>query len=220
MEIKVMHQIMEWNEDVSDEVKKKLSDHKVCLINVMGSPGAGKTTLITSIIARMRDRYRIGVIEGDIAGQIDADKIDALGIPVVQLDTDGACHIEAESINHILPQFDLDTLDILFVENIGNLVCPAEFNIGESFRIAVLSIPEGDDKVPKYPLMFSTCDALVMNKYDMMPYFEFDDKRVESDEKGVNPKASVFRVSSTDDTSLDDLLSWMTGMIDEVTNEK
>jgi hydrogenase nickel incorporation protein HypB len=220
MEIKVMHQIMEWNEDVSDEVKKKLSDHKVCLINVMGSPGAGKTTLITSIIARMRDRYRIGVIEGDIAGQIDADKIDALGIPVVQLDTDGACHIEAESINHILPQFDLNTLDILFVENIGNLVCPAEFNIGESFRIAVLSIPEGDDKVPKYPLMFSTCDALVMNKYDMMPYFEFDDKRVESDEKGVNPKASVFRVSSKDDKSLDDLLSWMTGMIDEVTNEK
>ena len=215
-----MHQIMEWNEDVSDEVKKKLSDHKVCLINVMGSPGAGKTTLITSLIARMRDRYRIGVIEGDIAGQIDADKIDALGIPVVQLDTDGACHIEAESINHILPQFDLGALDILFVENIGNLVCPAEFNIGESFRIAVLSIPEGDDKVPKYPLMFSTCDALVMNKYDMMPYFEFDDKRVESDEKGVNPKASVFRVSSKDDKSLDDLLSWMTGMIDEVTNEK
>ena len=220
MEIKVMHQIMEWNEDVSDEVKKKLSDHKVCLINVMGSPGAGKTTLITSIIARMRDRYRIGVIEGDIAGQIDADKIDALGIPVVQLDTDGACHIEAESINHILPQFDLDTLDILFVENIGNLVCPAEFNIGESFRIAVLSIPEGDDKVPKYPLMFSTCDALVMNKYDMMLYFEFDDKRVENDEKGVNPNASIFRVSSKDDKSLDDLLSWMTGMIDEVTNEK
>ena len=217
MEIKVMHQIMEWNEDVSDEVKKKLSDHKVCLINVMGSPGAGKTTLITSIIARMRDRYRIGVIEGDIAGQIDADKIDALGIPVVQLDTDGACHIEAESINHILPQFDLDTLDILFVENIGNLVCPAEFNIGESFRIAVLSIPEGDDKVPKYPLMFSTCDALVMNKYDMMPYFEFDDKRVENDEKGVNPNASIFRVSSKDEKSLDSLITWMTGRIDEVT---
>ena len=212
-----MHQIMEWNEDVSDEVKKKLSDHKVCLINVMGSPGAGKTTLITSIIARMRDRYRIGVIEGDIAGQIDADKIDALGIPVVQLDTDGACHIEAESINHILPQFDLGALDILFVENIGNLVCPAEFNIGESFRIAVLSIPEGDDKVPTYPLMFSTCDALVMNKYDMMPYFEFDDKRVENDEKGVNPNASIFRVSSKDEKSLDSLITWMTGRIDEVT---
>ena len=212
-----MHQIMEWNEDVSDEVKKKLSDHKVCLINVMGSPGAGKTTLITSLIARMRDRYRIGVIEGDIAGQIDADKIDSLGIPVVQLDTDGACHIEAESINHILPQFDLGALDILFVENIGNLVCPAEFNIGESFRIAVLSIPEGDDKVPKYPLMFSTCDALVMNKYDMMPYFEFDDKRVENDEKGVNPNASIFRVSSKDEKSLDSLITWMTGRIDEVT---
>ena len=217
MEIKVMHQIMEWNQDVSDDVKKELSDHKVCLINVMGSPGAGKTTLITALIDHLRSTYRIGVIEGDIAGQIDADKIHSLGIPVVQLDTDGACHIEAESIKHILPQFDLGSLDILFVENIGNLVCPAEFNIGEAFRIAVLSIPEGDDKVPKYPLMFSTCDALVMNKFDCMPYFEFDDKRVEHDEKGVNPKAAVFRVSSRNESGLDELISWIKDKISEVT---
>lgn len=136
------------------------------------------------------------MIEGDIAGQIDAEKIDRLGIPVVQLDTDGACHIEAESIRHILPSFALEDLDVLFVENIGNLVCPAEFDIGEAFRIAVLSIPEGDDKVQKYPLMFSTCDALVLNKYDMLPYFDFDPDRVAADETGVNPKAEVFRVSA------------------------
>ena len=147
MEIKVMHQIMEWNDDVSDEVKAKLAEHKICLVNVMGSPGAGKTSLLVSVIGRLREKYRIGVIEGDIAGQIDAEKIDALGLPVVQLDTDGACHIEAESIRHILPEFPLDSLDVLFVENIGNLVCPAEFNIGESFRVALLSVPEGDDKV-------------------------------------------------------------------------
>ena len=158
MEIKVMHQVMEWNEDVSDAVKADLAAHHVCLINVLGSPGAGKTSTIVSLIDRLRDRYRIGVIEGDIAGQIDADKIHALGLPVVQLDTDGACHIEAMSIQHILPEFDLDALDVLFVENIGNLVCPAEFNIGESFRLALLSIPEGDDKVEKYPLMFATSD--------------------------------------------------------------
>jgi hydrogenase nickel incorporation protein HypB len=151
MEIKVMHQVMAWNEDVSDAVKAELSAHRVCLINVMGSPGAGKTTTLISLIDRLRDKYRIGVIEGDIAGQIDADTIHSLGIPVTQIDTDGACHIEAMSIQKMLPEFDLDELDILFVENIGNLVCPAEFNIGESFRLALLSIPEGDDKVEKYP---------------------------------------------------------------------
>ena len=177
MEIKIVKQILEWNEDVSDAVKATLSEKKVCLVNVMGSPGAGKTSLITDIINRLRDTLRIGVIEGDIAGAIDADKIDKMGIPVVQLQTDGACHIEAMSIQHMLSFFDLENIDVLFVENIGNLVCPAEFNIGEDFRVAILSVPEGDDKVEKYPLMFATTDALVMNKYDMLPYFEFDDKR-------------------------------------------
>ena len=214
MEITVMHQIMEWNEDVSDQVKATLSEKKVCLINVMGSPGAGKTSLIVKLIAALREKYRIGVIEGDIAGQIDAETIDRLGIPVVQLDTDGACHIEAESIRHILPHFNLDGLDVLLVENIGNLVCPAEFNIGESFRVALLSVPEGDDKVHKYPLMFSTCDAIVMHKYDMMPYFEFDDARVEREAKGVNPKAQVFRVSSRSGDGMPELLSWLSGRID------
>ncbi|MDD6320932.1 MAG: hydrogenase nickel incorporation protein HypB [Oscillospiraceae bacterium] len=214
MEIKVMHQIMEWNEDVSEQVKAELAEHHICLINVMGSPGAGKTSLIVRLIEAMRSRWRIGVIEGDIAGQIDAEKIDAMGIPVVQLDTDGACHIEAESIRHILPHFDLDALDILFVENIGNLVCPAEFNIGESFRLALLSIPEGDDKVPKYPLMFSTSDAIIMNKYDMLPYFDFDDGRVERDAKGVNPNAAVFRVSPRTGQGLDELLPWLEARIE------
>lgn len=214
MEIKVMHQIMEWNEDVSDEVKETLRNHKICMVNVMGSPGAGKTTFLTRLIGELRDTYRIGVIEGDIAGQIDAEKMDALGIPVVQLDTDGACHIEAESIRHILPHFELENLDLMFVENIGNLVCPAEFNIGESFRIALLSVPEGDDKVQKYPLMFSTSDAIVMHKYDMLPYFEFDDKRVEEDEKGVNPQAKVFRVSSRTGEGVEELLVWLKARIE------
>lgn len=214
MEITVMHQIMEWNEDVSAEVKASLAAHRICLINVMGSPGAGKTSLIVRLIEALRGRYRIGVIEGDIAGQIDAETIHRLGIPVVQLDTDGACHIEAESIRRILPHFDLNALDVLLVENIGNLVCPAEFNIGESFRVALLSIPEGDDKVQKYPLMFSTSDAVVLNKYDMLPYFDFDPQRVEADTKGVNPGAALFRVSARSGAGLEELLAWLCARID------
>lgn len=215
MEIKVMHQVMAWNEDVSDAVKAELASHRVCLINVMGSPGAGKTTTLLSLISRLRDKYRIGVIEGDIAGQIDADTIHALGIPVAQIDTDGACHIEAMSIQKMLPEFDLDDLDILFVENIGNLVCPAEFNIGESFRLAILSIPEGDDKVEKYPLMFATSQALALNKYDLKDYFEFDDSRVERAARGVNPDIALFRVSSRDGSGLDMLADWIARRADE-----
>lgn len=215
MEIKVMHQIMEWNEDVSDAVKAELAANQVCLINVMGSPGAGKTSMIVQLIERLRDRYRVGVIEGDIAGQVDADKIHAMGIPVVQLDTDGACHIEAMSIQQLLKEFSLPDLDVVFVENIGNLVCPAEFNIGESFRVALLSVPEGDDKVVKYPLMFATTDALVLNKYDMRQYFDFDDAKVEADARGVNPNVTVFRVSSRTGDGLEELVEWISKTVNK-----
>lgn len=196
MEIKVLHQVMDWNEDVSEEVKGTLAAHHICMINVMGSPGAGKTSLITSLIDSLKEDFRIGVIEGDIAGQVDAERIASLGIPAVQLNTDGACHIEAMSIQHILPELPLDDLDVIFVENIGNLVCPAEFRIGESLRITILSIPEGDDKVEKYPLMFTDTDCLVLNKYDMIPYFDFDEARVSANYETVNPGAPLFKVSS------------------------
>ena len=209
MEIKVMHQVMEWNEDVSDAVKAELAEHQVC-------PGAGKTSMIVSLINRLRETYRIGVIEGDIAGQVDADTIHAMGIPVVQLDTDGACHIEAMSIQHLLKEFSLPDLDIILVENIGNLVCPAEFNIGENFRIALLSVPEGDDKVVKYPLMFATTDALVLNKFDMQPYFDFDDQKVEADAKGVNPNVNVFRVSSRTGDGLGELTEWISNKVNVI----
>ena len=178
MEVKVLHQVMEWNEDVSKDVKKTLDGYGIRMINIMGSPGAGKTSLITSLIDKLDGKFRIGVIEGDIAGQVDADRIASLNIPTVQLNTDGACHIEAMSIQKILPMLPLNDLDLIFVENIGNLVCPAEFQIGESMRITILSIPEGDDKVEKYPLMFTDTNCLVLNKYDMLPYFDFDEQRV------------------------------------------
>jgi len=214
MKIKVVKQILEWNEDVSREVQDLLAQKKVCMVNVMGSPGAGKTSLITEIIRRLSGKYRIGVIEGDIAGQIDADKIAGMGIPVVQLQTGGACHIEAMSIQNMLPDFKLDELDVLFVENIGNLVCPAEFNIGEDFRIAILSVPEGDDKVEKYPLMFATSDALVMNKYDMKPHFDFDDARVERNALDLNANLKVFRLAARSGEGADAFLEWLSSKID------
>lgn len=208
-----MHQVMEWNEDVSAQVRKTLAERKVCLINVMGSPGAGKTSLITALIARLQEKFSIGVVEGDITGQIDAEKIAALGIPAVQLNTDGACHIEAMSIQRILPQFDLDALDLLFVENIGNLVCPAEFDIGENFRITILSIPEGDDKVKKYPLMFTDTDCLVLNKCDMLPYFDFSLETVAEDYRRVNPEGPLFQVSSRSGEGLTALAEHLEGRI-------
>ena len=213
MEIKVLHQIMDWNEDVSQEVKDVLTAHRICMINVMGSPGAGKTSLITSLIDRLKDRLRIGVIEGDIAGQVDADRIAALGVPTVQLNTDGACHIEAMSIQNILPHLPLDDLDLIFVENIGNLVCPAEFDIGENFRITILSIPEGDDKVKKYPLMFTDTNCLVLNKYDMLPYFDFDVESVKRDYRGVNPEGPLFGVSAKTGEGMDALAERIGGEI-------
>ena len=213
MEIKVLHQVMEWNEDVSEQVKEILAAHQICMINLMGSPGAGKTSLISALIGRLKKDFRIGVIEGDIAGQVDAERIAGLGIPTVQLNTDGACHIEAMSIRHILPELPLDDLDVIFVENIGNLVCPAEFLIGESLRITLLSIPEGDDKVEKYPLMFTDTDCLVLNKYDMLPYFDFDEARVRANYETVNPDAPLFRVSSRTGDGMDALSDYLAGQI-------
>ena len=213
MEIKVLHQVMDWNEDVSEEVKGTLAEHHICMVNVMGSPGAGKTSMITALIGKLRDTFRVGVIEGDIAGQVDAERIASLGVPAVQLNTDGACHIEAMSIQHILPELPLEDLDVIFVENIGNLVCPAEFRIGESLRITILSIPEGDDKVEKYPLMFTDTDCLALNKYDMLPYFDFDEERVLANYGTVNPGAPLFRISSRTGDGMEELADFIAAQI-------
>ena len=209
MEIKVVRQILEWNQDCSDEIKELLKRKNVYLINVMGSPGTGKTSLIIELIKKLKDSYNVAVIEGDIAGKVDAEKIDNLGISVVQLNTEGACHIEAMSIKNIISYFDLEETDIVFIENIGNLVCPAEFDLGEDLKLALLSIPEGDDKVEKYPLLFSKADILVINKYDMMEYFDFDDKKVEKNSKALNPEQKVFRVSPRTEQGMDALAEFI-----------
>ncbi|MDB2085117.1 hydrogenase nickel incorporation protein HypB [Clostridium paraputrificum] len=217
MEIKVVKQIMEWNENCHKELQDELKEKKVFMINIMGSPGAGKTTFILGLIDELkRSGIKVGVIEGDIAGKIDAEKMAERGIPVVQLNTDGACHIEAMSIKNILPQFDLDDLDLIIIENIGNLVCPAEFDIGESLKVALLSIPEGDDKVEKYPLMFTRADALVLTKYDLINYFEFNEERVERNALIRNDELKLFKVNSKNEDDIKEFKNWLISKIEEI----
>ena len=216
MEIKVVKQIMEWNENCHKELQDELKEKKVFMINIMGSPGAGKTTFILGLIDELKKSgIKVGVIEGDIAGKIDAEKMAERGIPVVQLNTDGACHIEAMSIKNILPQFDLDHLDLIIIENIGNLVCPAEFDIGESLKVALLSIPEGDDKVEKYPLMFTRADALVLTKYDLINYFEFNEERVERNALIRNDELKLFKVNSKNEDDIKEFKNWLISKIEE-----
>lgn len=217
MEIKVVKQIMEWNENCHKELQDELKEKKVFMINIMGSPGAGKTTFILGLIDELKKSgIKVGVIEGDIAGKIDAEKMAERGIPVVQLNTDGACHIEAMSIKNILPQFDLDHLDLIIIENIGNLVCPAEFDIGESLKVALLSIPEGDDKVEKYPLMFTRADALVLTKYDLINYFEFNEERVEKNALMRNDELKLFKVNSKNEEDIKEFKNWLISKIEEI----
>lgn len=213
MEIKVVRQILEWNEDCHKELQQLFNEKKVLVLNVMGSPGGGKTTFITRVIEILKPEYNIGVIEADIAGQIDAEKIGAMGIPVVQLNTDGACHTEAMSIKNMLPYFDLDKLDILIIENIGNLVCPAEFDIGEDLKISLLSVPEGDDKVEKYPLMFTRSNALIITKYDMKEYFNFNDNRVIENSKKLNNSINIFKVNSAKGEGLNEVIDYIKSYI-------
>lgn len=215
MNIRVVKQDIDNRDECSNEIKKILKEKKIFLINVMGSPGTGKTTLIIELIKSLKEKYNIAVIEGDIAGQVDAEKIDKLGIAVVQLNLNGACHIAPVSIKEILGYFDLDEIDIIFVENIGNLICPAEFDIGENLKIAILSIPEGDDKVEKYPLLFAESDVLVLNKYDMMQYFEFDENKVLNDTISINDDCNIFKVSSRTGREINSLVKFIEEKVKE-----
>ncbi|AIS51339.1 hydrogenase nickel incorporation protein HypB [Thermoanaerobacter kivui] len=209
MGIKVLRNIFESNIKRSDELKKIFKEKGIYVINVMGSPGAGKTSVIVEIIKSLKDDLRIGVIEADCEGKYDAEKIDSMGIPVVQLNSEGACHIEAVSVDKAMSNFPTWDIDLLLIENIGNLVCPAGFEIGEDLRMVILSVPEGDDKVAKYPSMFYRCDVMVINKIDVKDYFDFNMQRILTDIQGLNPKVEVFPVSCKTEYGIDKLSAWI-----------
>lgn len=179
------------------------------VINLMSSPGAGKTTLLEETVKALSSKYRIGVIEGDLATEKDADRIRQQGAKAVQINTHGGCHLDARMVAATLPEFDLDEIDILFIENVGNLVCPSGYDLGQHHKIAVLSVPEGNDKIPKYPQMFMRTELVLLNKVDLLPYLDFDVDMAIEDLKGINPASTLFQVSARTQEGLDSWYSWI-----------
>ncbi len=212
MKVKVVTRILEANERLAEENKKRFKDAGVFVINLMGAPGAGKTSLLEKTIQGMKGRTRIGVIEGDIAGTDDAERINSTGVPVVQINTGGACHLDANMISEVLPDIPLRDLDMLIIENVGNLVCPAEFKVGEDMKAMVLSVSEGHDKPLKYPLMFQESSALVVNKIDLVPYVSVDMDKLKRDALSLNPNLKIFEVSCRTGEGLGKWTEWLSGL--------
>lgn len=209
--VKVVTRILAANERIALENRSLFDSARVFVINLMSAPGAGKTTLLEKTLA-LNSGLRIGVIEGDIAGTDDAERIERMGAPVVQINTGGACHLDANMINEVLHDLPLNELDVLFVENVGNLVCPAEFKVGEDIKVMLLSITEGHDKPLKYPLMFQESTALVLNKMDLAPYTDADISKIRKDALSLNPDLKIFEVSCRTGAGLPEWLGWLKSM--------
>jgi len=209
MKIEVLKNITSANDTIAARNKQVLDRHKVFALNCMSSPGAGKTSLILQTIDCLRSELKLAVIEGDVASKIDADKIDEQGIPVVQINTGAACSLEAQMITPSLDKLPLENIDLLFIENVGNLICPAEFALGEHKKVVISSIPEGDDKPTKYPLMFSEADVIVINKIDLLPHIDFDVASFRKAVEGLNPDVKIFVVSCKTGDGIDAWCSWV-----------
>ncbi len=215
MKISVVKNVLDANDRIARENRDLFDEKGLYVINLMSSPGAGKTSLVEATIHSLRDRYRIGVIEGDIQDTYDADRIARLEIPVVQINTGGGCHLDGNMVREALPSFDLNELDLLIVENVGNLVCPAEFKIGENVKIMILSTPEGADKPAKYPLMFREASVMIINKMDLIPYVDFDLAKAKKDALTLNRNLNIIEVSCKTKAGLQEWTDWLTGKIDE-----
>jgi len=207
--IEIKEDILSDNKDLADEIRGNLQRHKVFMLNLMASPGGGKTSLIVNTVRSMKDKFRIGVIEGDIDSVVDAETVVKEGVPAVQLKTGGFCHLDASMIKMALDEMDLKNLDLIMIENIGNLVCPAEFDTGANKQAMILSIPEGDDKPLKYPLMFSICDVLVVNKIDYMGIADFDMDVLKERVLKLNPKIKIIEVSCKTGEVIEKWTRWL-----------
>ena len=215
-EIKVVRRVLDVNDAIAQQNRELFAQKGVFVINVMSSPGSGKTTTLEKTLSYLMPEFRCAVIVGDICTSNDADRLAGDGAPVVQVNTDvfgGDCHLTAHVIQTAVSSFELAEIDLLIVENLGNLVCPAEFDLGEDVRVVILSVTEGEDKPVKYPLMFRVCEATLLNKIDLLPYSEFDLEAFCKAVKGINQKAEIFQVSCTTGQGIEDWVSWITASI-------
>jgi hydrogenase nickel incorporation protein HypB len=215
MEIKIMRNILDRNQNKASEVRNLLASKKVLMVNIISSPGAGKTTLLERTCDKLGTTFRIGVIEGDITTDRDAQRLKKYNIPIVVINTEGGCHLDSHSISKVLNSFDLDNLDVLFVENVGNLICPSQFDLGETFKLAVLSTTEGDDKPAKYPMLFREAEAVLLNKIDLIPYTNFNYESFISDLKKINGQIPVFEISCTKGDGLKEWYDWISKKIND-----
>lgn len=214
MKVDVEREIQQSAEDAARKIRKRLSDRKVFAVNLISSPGSGKTTLIESAIDALRERKRIAVIEGDIETDIDAARIRKRGVQAHQINTRSSCHIQPLLLLSALDRIDLAATDLLFVENVGNLVCPAEVPLGEDLRVVALSVTEGDEKPLKYPLVFKTSDMLVLTKTDLLPHVRFDPERVKTAARAIHPGVEIFEVSAVTGAGIPALLQRIEALCD------
>jgi len=209
--VKVITQILDANDQIAAENRRFLKDHHILAVNIMASPGAGKTSLILQTGQALAGRARIGVVEGDVASRIDADKVASQKIPVIQINTGGECHLDASTVQKALKALPLSEIDLLFIENVGNLICPVEFQLGEELRVVVASVPEGDDKPFKYPGIFTAVNAVVLNKMDLVPYVDFNLDGMRKGINSMNRKAKLFQVSCRTGEGISAWADWLEG---------
>jgi hydrogenase nickel incorporation protein HypB len=209
MKIPVVQKVLEANERIAEENRRLFEEMKLFVINLVSGPGAGKTTLLERTVERLKDQYCFGVIEGDIQSTLDAEKIASTGASVVQINTGGACHLDGNMIREAIAKIDLGALDVLIVENVGNLVCPVEFDIGEDCKVMLLSTPEGDDKPLKYPLIFHESRLLLINKMDLLPYVSFDAEKLRKESLQINPHLEIIEISCKTGEGLPSWFNWL-----------
>ena len=215
MEVQVMTNVLAKNDAIAETLQQQFRDKQIMVMNLLGSPGAGKTSLLEATLQELSKEYRIAVIEGDLFTDKDADRIHATGVQVIQINTVGGCHLDANMIREAIAELDLDALDLIIIENVGNLVCPAEFFIGEDMKVTVLSITECEDKPLKYPLIFKESAAVLLNKVDLLPYVPFKMEEAIRDINSLQPGVPIFQVSCTQESGLSEWIQWLKAKLKE-----
>lgn len=214
MQVQVKTNVLAKNDAIAEALQQLFKEKNIFVFNLLGSPGAGKTSLLEATLQDLKKEYRLAVIEGDLFTAKDAKRIHELGVPVIQINTVGGCHLDAQMIQDALGDLNLDDLDMIIIENVGNLVCPAEFEIGESMKVTVLSVTEGEDKPLKYPLIFKESKAILINKIDLLPYVPFKKEKAIQDIRNLNPNGEIFEVSCTAHNGLEPWLNWLRAQLE------